>query len=160
MSDHELQRHVVDELDSDPKLPDGAIAVSAQDGTVTLRGTVGSLRQKHEAKRAAKRVDGVKSVDDQLQVRLMTADRRDDAELRGDVLHALMLNAIVPATVDAKVDDASVTLTGTADWQFQRVEAEHVAGNVLGVQNVYDQIDLVSHTVFDAPFERGDIDLR
>jgi hypothetical protein len=38
---------------------------------------------------------------------------RDDADLRGDVLQALMLDRLVPLTVDAKVRAGIVTLTGT-----------------------------------------------
>jgi osmotically-inducible protein OsmY len=42
-----------------------------------------------------------------------------------------------------KIDDGVVTLTGTANWQFERDEAEFVAANVLGVVSVDDEIDLV-----------------
>jgi osmotically-inducible protein OsmY len=87
-------------------------------------------------------VFGVISVDNQLQVKLMDDDKRADAELRGDVLQALMLDSIVPKTVDAKVDDGLVTLTGTADWQYQRDEAEFVASNIVGALDVFDQIEL------------------
>jgi hypothetical protein len=48
-------------------------------------------------------VFGVISVDNQLQVKLMNDERREDADLRGDVLQALMLDGLVPSTVDAKV---------------------------------------------------------
>jgi osmotically-inducible protein OsmY len=140
--DNELAADVSDELFWDPKLDNSSIAVSASDGKITLRGTVGSLREKREAKKAAQRVFGVISVDNQLQVRLMNDDRRADAELRGDVLQALMLDSLVPATVDAKVDDGFVTLTGTADWQYQRDEAELVASSIVGALDVIDEIEL------------------
>jgi len=143
MSSNDLERAVADELFWDPKVDSAAIAVSAEDGVVTLRGTVGSFRQKREATQDAERVFGVESVKNDLQVRIMNQDRRDDAELRGDVLQALMLDSIVPSTIDAKVDDGMVTLTGTANWQFERDEAEFVAANVLGVVSVDDEIDLV-----------------
>ena len=143
MSNNDLERSVTDELYWDPKVDNAAIAVSADDGLVTLRGTVGSFRQKREATQDAERVFGVESVKNDLQVRIMNQDRRDDAELRGDVLQALMLDSIVPSTIDAKVDDGMVTLTGTANWQFERDEAEFVAANVLGVVSVDDEIDLV-----------------
>jgi osmotically-inducible protein OsmY len=138
----DLVADVSDELFWDPKLESEAIAVSASDGTVALRGTVGSLREKREAKKAAQRVFGVISVDNQLQVRLMGDQRRADAELRGDVLQALMLDSLVPKTVDAKVEDGFVTLTGTADWQYQRDEAEFVASNIVGTLDVFDEIEL------------------
>src|SRR5262249_12272546 len=119
-------------------------AVSADEGTIMLRGTVGSPRQKREAKRAAERVYGVAKVDNELEVRLLNGGRREAAEMRGDVLRALELDSLVPATIDAKVDeDGFVTLTGAADWQFQRDEAEFVATNVFGVLGVINDVQLV-----------------
>ena len=144
--DNDLTADVSDELFWDPKVDNTAIAVSANDGTITLRGTVGSLREKREAKKAAERVFGVISVDNQQQVKLMNDDRRADAELRGDVLQALMLDSLVPATVDAKVEDGFVTLTGTAAWQYQRDEAEFVASNIVGTLDVFDEIELTYPT--------------
>jgi osmotically-inducible protein OsmY len=138
--DNDLTADVSDELFWDPKVDSEAIAVSADEGKITLRGTVGSLREKREAQKAAQRVFGVTSVDNQLQVRLLTD--RSDAELRGDVLQALMLDGLVPATVDAKVTDGFVTLSGTAEWQYQRDEAEYVTSNIVGALDVYDEIDL------------------
>jgi osmotically-inducible protein OsmY len=143
MSNDELTRHVTDELFWDPKVDNAAIAVSADDGVVTLGGTVGSLRQKREAKKDAERVWGVKSVNNDLQVRLLNDARREDADLRGAVLQALMLDSLVPGTVDADVDDGMVTLKGQANWHFQRDEAETVATNVAGVVSVDDAIELV-----------------
>ena len=141
-SNTDLIANVSDELLWDPKLDSTAIAVSADDGRITLRGTVGSLREKREAKKAAERVFGVISADNQLQVRLMTDAKRADADLRGDVLQALMLDSLVPKTVDAKVEDGFVTLMGTADWQYQRDEAEFVASNIVGALDVFDEIEL------------------
>src|SRR6266567_5658252 len=140
--DTDLTADVSDELFWDPKLDSTAIAVSADDGKITLRGTVGSLREKREAQKAAQRVFGVISVDNQLQVKLMNDDKRADAELRGDVLQALMLDSLIPKTVDAKVDDGFVTLTGTAEWQYQRDEADFVASNIVGTLDVVDEIEL------------------
>lgn len=163
MRDVDLELNVNDELVWDPKVDAQAIAVSADDGTITMRGTVGSFRQKLEAKRAAKRVYGVKKVDDQLQVRMLDESRKEDDELRGDVLEALMLDSLVPATIDASVDGAFVTLSGTADWQYQRDEAELVASSVPGVFDVTDEIELtnskpdagdVKHAIKDA-FKRN-----
>jgi osmotically-inducible protein OsmY len=143
MGNDDLTRYVNDELVWDPKVDSDAIAVSSDGGVITLRGTVGSYRQKREAKKDAERVYGVKRVEDELQVRIMNDDRRDDADLRGAVLQALMLDSLVPSTVDAKVDNGNVTLTGKAHWQFERDEAESVAGNVPGVVTVGNQIELV-----------------
>jgi osmotically-inducible protein OsmY len=143
MSNDDLQRYVTDELYWDPKVDSESIAVSVDNGVVTLRGTVGSFREKREARQDAERVYGVTDVKNELDVRILNENRRSDAELRGDILQAMMLDSLIPSTIDAKVDNGVVTLTGKANWQFQRDEAEDVAGNLLGVMGVEDDIDLV-----------------
>jgi len=144
MSNDELARYVTDELYWDPKVDSSALAVSVDDGVVTLRGTVGSFREKQEAKHDAERIYGVKDVKTEIDVRILNEHRRSDAELRGAVLQAMMLDSLVPSTIDAKVDNGVVTLTGKANWQFQREEAESVAGNLLGVMGVEDEIELIA----------------
>jgi len=142
MSNLTLEQNVTDELLWDPKVDSEAIAVAADDGTVTLRGTVGSFRQKREAQKAAERVFGVVFVENELNVRILNERRREDADVRGDVLQALMLDALVPDTVDAGVKDGLVMLTGSVSWQYQRDEATFIAGNVLGVLGVENDIYL------------------
>ena len=140
--DNDLTVDVNDELFWDPKVDNAAIAVSAKDGNITLRGTVGSLREKREAFKAAQRVFGVISVDNQLQVRPLTDLGRLDADIRGDILQALMLDSLVPKTVDASVKDGYVTLTGTVNWQYERDEAEFVASNIVGALDVFNTIEI------------------
>ena len=144
MTNDDLQLDVAAELSWDPKLDSKAIAVSAADGAVTLRGTVASFREKREAGKAAARVYGVTEVSNELQVRMLDSSKRDDADLHGDVLQALMLDSFVPMTVDAKVRDGVVTLTGTAQWQYQRDEAEFLTASVPGVSGLKNDITLTS----------------
>jgi osmotically-inducible protein OsmY len=140
MSDEELARGVADELTEEPRIDSQGIAVSAADGVVTLRGTVGSFHQKREATKTAERVPGVVAVRNRIDVEIPTQERREDADLRGDVLEALMLDSQVPMTVDARVGDGCVVLSGEVEWPYQRDEAERVAGNVQGVREVVNEI--------------------
>jgi osmotically-inducible protein OsmY len=82
-------------------------------------------------------------VQNDLEVKLMTNSRRDDAGLRADVLQSLALDSLVPATIDAEVDDGYVTLTGKAEWQYQRDEAEYAAANIEGIVGVENDVELV-----------------
>ncbi len=60
---------LMEELAADPKLDSAAITVAANDGRVTLRGTVGSLDERREASAVASRVFGVVWVRNELEVR-------------------------------------------------------------------------------------------
>src|SRR4029077_19460300 len=40
-----------------------------------------------------------------------------------------MLNSLVPSTIDASVKDCIVTVTRTANWQYQREAAEGTVAN-------------------------------
>jgi osmotically-inducible protein OsmY len=143
MSNENLIRDVTEELGWDPRIDSAAIAVAADGaGAVTLRGTVGSFHEKWWAGQAAKHVHGVTRVENELTVELLDDREYRDADLRGDVLRALTLDALVPSTVDATVENGYVTLTGTADRQYQREEAERVAAHIRGVVHVFDDIEL------------------
>jgi len=143
LSDDDLRRHVAAELLWDPQVDSEAIEVLAADGAVMLRGTVASLRLKRVVGRAAARVRGVTWVANELRVQLSDADRRDDEDLRGDVLEALMLDVSVPMTIDVKARDGLITLTGTVQWHYQREAAESRTTDVPGVAGIDNAIVLV-----------------
>jgi len=142
MRDDDLRRHVAAELSWDPQVDSESIEVSAGGGTVTLRGTVASLRLKRAAGRAVARVRGVTRVVNELRVEIPDADWRADEDLRGDVLEALMLDVSVPMTIDATARDGFVTLTGTAQWHYQGEAAESRITDVPGVAGIDNAIAL------------------
>jgi len=74
----DLVDNVSNELFWDLKVDIDAIAVSAEAGTVTLRGAVGSLREVRDATRVTQCVIGVWRVDNQLTVREMGGEGRGD----------------------------------------------------------------------------------
>ena len=96
LTDSELLAGVSAELDCDPNVDSDDIAVTVDDGAVTLRGTVSSLRQKHQARNAAERVGTATSVSNQLQVRVLNGDWRADAGQRPDVLQGFMFDSLIP----------------------------------------------------------------
>jgi osmotically-inducible protein OsmY len=140
LTDTPLADAVLAGLDLDPRIPDSLeIAVDANDGEITLRGTVESFRQRRAAGEDANEVEGVLYVDNQLNVSLTGANRRDDDEIRGIALESLIWDVEVPSeNVDVKVDDGWVTLRGDVSYQFESNAAyEDVAGlyGVVGVTN-------------------------
>jgi len=150
MSDDDLRRQVLAELTGDPQVDDETFQVTTADATVTLWGTVASLRLKRAAGSAVARVRGVASIANELRVLLPAADRRGDEDLRGDVLEALMLDTSVPMTVDAQARDGFITLTGTTQWHYQRQAAESRASGVPGVIGIDNAITLTQVPDADA----------
>jgi osmotically-inducible protein OsmY len=133
---------VTDSLDSDPRLPDSAeIAVSASGGAITLRGTVESFSQRRAAANDAKKIDGVYEVDDQLKVNLPGDNRREDDEIRGVALQALIWDTDVPSdSIDVGVTDGWITLKGDVSYQFQSDAAYDDVASLYGVYGVTNEI--------------------
>ena len=69
-SDQDIKRDVEDELQWDPDIKSGDIAVAVKDGVVTLAGFVRSYSDKWQAETDAKRVKGVLAVANDIEVRL------------------------------------------------------------------------------------------
>ena len=153
MCDDHLRCRVVAELSGDPRVDGETFQISAAGAMVTLRGTVASLRLKRAAGRAVARVRGVASIANELRVQLPAEDHRNDDDLRGDVLEALMLDTSVPMTVDARVRNGFVTLTGTVQWHYQREAAESRATDVPGVAGIDNAITLTQAPDADAARE-------
>jgi osmotically-inducible protein OsmY len=144
-----IQADVRAALADDPRLPyPREIAVEVTDGIVWLRGTVGSFAQLRAAVADARCTAGVNEVYDDLQVRLLDADRRKDAEIRGAALQRLIWDAELPGDyLDVKVKDGWVTLKGDVAHQFQSDGAyEHVA-SLRGVTGVTNEIRVVEARV-------------
>jgi osmotically-inducible protein OsmY len=135
-------------LANDPRLPAAdEIAVDAFGDTVTLRGTVGSFAQLRAAVADARRASGVADVFDELNVRLLDDDRRDDAEIRGAALQRLIWDSLIPGdALDVGVDEGWITLKGDVAFQFQSDLAfDDVAGlyGVTGVTNAIKVVELL-----------------
>jgi osmotically-inducible protein OsmY len=142
LTDTPLADVVIANLDRDPRIPESLeIAVAADDGLVTLRGTVESFSQRRAAGQDAKKVDGVYDVDNELNVSLTGAHRRDDDEIRGAALQGLIWDVDVPSDfVDVKVDDGWITLKGDVSYQFESDAAYDDVASLYGVLGVTNEI--------------------
>src|ERR1044072_4337140 len=141
MSTTPLHTKVEGELLGDPRLDAREIAVAVDGGgAVPLRGTVSSMGEKLRAARSAMHVEGVTKVHNFLLVRDLPGDGHADTVLRAEVLEALMINPLVPDSVDATVRDGIVTLSGTVLHERDREAAERVTADVSRVAGIKDHI--------------------
>jgi hypothetical protein len=96
MTDKDLRRDVLDELDFDPSLDAADIGVAVSDGVVTLTGHVGSYAEKIEAERAVKRVKGVRAIAQEIQVRLPEAKKLEDDQIAARALAIIAWSVHLP----------------------------------------------------------------
>lgn len=142
-NDLEVQQHVIAELHAEPAVDTTHLQVDARGGVVTLGGTVPSWLQRWQAERAALRVRGVKGVANELVVNLHQTHERADTQLAHDAVLALERHQLVPrGRVQVRVEDATVTLEGTVDWQFERQAAEDAVRPLPGVKQLLNVIVL------------------
>jgi len=130
------------ELSYDPLVDDSDISVKNVDGDVALNGTVPSYPQYLEAAAAARRVAGVKKLQNHLEVVLPPGDYRDDPTLTTTANNALTLNIAVPDGVEATASNGNLTLTGTVPYGTERTAAEQAVTYLTGVRNIKDDIQI------------------
>lgn len=136
-----LQHDVLAELEWDPSIDATKIGVTADSGVVSLSGHVSSFFDKWTAERIAKRVHGVKAVANEIEVRLIAGDERDDSEIAKAAVEALAWNSSIPPDhVKVIVSRGYVTLEGNLEWQYQKRAAEDTVRTLKGVVGVANQI--------------------
>ena len=140
-----LEEEMCAGLERDPQLLNATnIAVSQHGGTVTLRSTVRSFKQREAAVEDAEGIEGVDHVADELEFRWLEDDVRDD-ELRGAVLQALIWDAEVPAeSIEVKVWDGWVKLRGQAWHQFESDAAFEDVASMKGVGGISNEIKVIT----------------
>jgi osmotically-inducible protein OsmY len=138
-TDKDIQKDVLAELDWDPEVDSTDVGIEVDEGVVTLTGTVDTFWKKWAAERAALRVDSVRAVANDIQVK--TPGVRTDTDIAKDVAEALERNMLIPHNrIKISVKNAWVTLEGETDWRFEREEAETTARKVAGVTGVTNLI--------------------
>jgi osmotically-inducible protein OsmY len=142
MNDKTLRKDVIDELDFEPSVDAADIAVTVDNGIVSLSGQVSSYMQKLAAEAAAWRVRGVKAVTTGIHVRPFPTGM-SDTDIAARAVQALALDATLPANaLRVTVQNGAVTLRGELPWQYQREHAERAVRHLAGVTTVNDLITL------------------
>lgn len=141
-SDLQLKKDIEEELRWDPRLNAAQIGVSVDQGAVSLLGGVDTYAEKWAAEDATKRVSGVRTVAQDLKVKVLQDHARTDSEIAIAVQTALKWDVFVPNTVTAKVENGAVTLEGKAVWHYQRESAERAVRHLAGVTAVHNHVAL------------------
>lgn len=142
-TDSELQRDVLDELAFEPMVDHAHIGVAAKDGVVTLTGHVPNYAQKMAAERATARVNGVKAIAEEIEVRFASDPKTTDPEIAERILQLFRWDVMVPdSRIQVRVEHGWVTLNGDVEWNYQKRAAQTDAGRITGVKGVSNWIEV------------------
>jgi osmotically-inducible protein OsmY len=140
--DPEIARAIAASLLSEMPAAAGQMRVRVADGRVTLEGDVQSSYERHRAENVARRAAGVRSVRNDLTVRLPIVP----LEIKRKIEAAFHLDAEIEAdgiTVET-ADNGTVVLTGAVHSMSEREQAERAAWSVPGVRRVDNRLDVLA----------------
>jgi osmotically-inducible protein OsmY len=142
-TDADLKRDVTAELAWDPAVRETGIGVAVKDGVVKLTGHIETFAEKYAASRAVQRVNGVRAVALELDVKLAPDHKRSDTDIAASAEQALKWNTAVPLeAIRLTVDHGWVTLRGELEWDYQRRSAEKAIRPLIGVVGISNEITL------------------
>jgi osmotically-inducible protein OsmY len=139
-TDTQLMNEVIEQLKWEPTVTSANITVAANNGVVTLSGTVPHYAEKQSAERATQRVEGVKAIAEEMEVHLQADYERQDADIAKAVVNSLQWHVWVPNHIQATVENGWVTLTGAVKSGYERSSAEDAVSYLAGVKGVLNQI--------------------
>ena len=141
-TDTDIKRDVEDEIRWDPSIEDDShIAVAVNDGVVTLTGYTKKYMDSYYAERAAKRVQGVKGVANELEIKYDTGSERPDPDIAEEAVKALKRD--LPLThekLKVVAKDGRLTLEGEVEWNYQKETAERAVRTIRGVKSISNLI--------------------
>ena len=141
MSDTTLRQDILDELEMEPSIDAADIGVAVEDGVVTLTGHVPTFSQKATVENLVARIKGVRGIAEELEVRYRGTVSNSDDEIAKRAANSLQWSTAVPdGKVQVKVHKGWVTLTGTVDWNFEKVAAANAVRGLQGVTGITNNI--------------------
>jgi len=169
MSDRDLRRNVLDELEFEPSIDAARVGVAVEDGIVTLSGHVSSYAQKLAAEAAVRRVKGVRAIAEEIEVRHPGDKQTADDEIARRAVEILNWNADAPRDrISITVRDGWVTLQGEVDWQYQKSAAEEQVRRLSGVSGIINNVTIkpriqpndIKHRIEDAFRRHAEIEAQ
>ena len=146
-NNEELQHNVQEAIKQESLLHAAEIGVIAQDGIITLTGTVESYAKKRAAEHAAKTVLGVVAVVEQIVVKFGKHGQKNDREIAREIVAAIeKQEALAENQILVKVEMGWVALDGAVKSYALKEAVQKVTEQVLGVKNLVNNIQVKSET--------------
>jgi len=157
ITDKQLQQRLFAALECESGIDANGIGVTANDGVVTLRGTVTTLIRKRLAEDVARRFPSVRSVANHIAVVPDATAVRTDSAIAAAAAHALEWDSEVPdRALIATVRNGWVALSGTVANAHERTAAEEAVSRLRGVLGVSSSVTI--KPTFSVDDVRADIE--
>jgi osmotically-inducible protein OsmY len=154
-TDSQIEQDVNDELACDPEVVGHGLTVQVQAGIVQLAGSTPTYAAKQAALRAVERVNGVRSIRDDVTVVPTPEMDRSDVAIGRAIAVAFALNVQVPRdAISVFVVGGWVTLVGLVNSQAERSAAEATIAVLAGVRGIDNRLR-VDRPVEDKPIVQG-----
>jgi len=131
-------------------LEDDRITFEAEDGIVTLTGTVAEESHKSLAQGTVEGLPGVKRVENRLEVDGEKTEGNSDRWLKAKVKTSLWFHRSVSSGTAVDVNEGVVTLRGTASSQAQKDLTTEYAEDIEGVTGVNNEMTIAQAGSADA----------
>jgi osmotically-inducible protein OsmY len=143
LSDEEIKKQIIDQLYWDNRIDASNIAVTVQDGEVTLEGTVPTYAARIETFSDVWKVKGIRKVKNRLHVTYKPPVPTDKT-IERNIRSLLMMNSTIESSdVNVSVYSGKVTLQGSVATVWERLKVENITADVRGVRNIKNEIVVV-----------------
>jgi osmotically-inducible protein OsmY len=137
-----IREQILAHLCWDSCVETSGVDVAVKDGRITLSGKVPSLRIKAQAEKDARAIGGVREIDNQLQVE--TSMLPGDTEMITAVQSMLEWTADIDASnIVVSGRDGVITLDGSVGAYWEKIKAETIAADLVGVREVRNNLSVV-----------------
>ncbi|HTW51137.1 MAG TPA: BON domain-containing protein [Stellaceae bacterium] len=136
-----LRDAVIDALAFEPSVRSENIGIVVEDETVKLTGSVGTYSEKRKTEEVVRQVRGVGGLVQEIEVCPSGDDGVSDEEIAKRALSILAWDTRVPQdTIQVRVEDGRVILTGEVVWYYQKAAAENALHRLHGVKRIDNNI--------------------
>jgi len=140
-TDRNIQVQIQKGIESNGELHGTKIDVAVRDGQAFLSGQVDKYCKKDIARKIAKDVEGVLSINEAILVMLGPNGKIPDDEIKASVIEKFKKNfGVAHKEIKVIVKDGSVWLEGQLKWKYQKELAGECIGCIDGIKQIENSI--------------------
>jgi osmotically-inducible protein OsmY len=148
-TDEQIAKDVEWALYWDSRVNEKNVKTEVTNRDVILEGTVSTHRARKAAEEGASNTPGVRSVKNNLMVRVVDVDLPEDSVIKSRIEQMLSWHQeIDEKKIEISVRGGLVTLSGSVDALWKRMYVQELASNVTGIFEIKNELSVVPTSAF------------